>query len=503
MVRHSHMRRHLPFCLDAVEGHQIAVLTVLAMLLMTSVGLSAQTNSSNQNGKTTEASSGTRAAAPSLLRELNNSMEALVARVSPAVVQIVVTGYGFLEQHRGQDVPVVGRQRGIGSGVIVDSDGYIITNAHVVEGAQQIQVVLSHPFANSKGQVDSRERQVLPAKVIGIDHESDLAVIKVEATSLPTMSLADSQGVHQGQLVFAIGSPEGLDDSVTMGVVSSPLRQPVPDSPMVYIQTDASINPGNSGGPLVDDQGALVGINTMIFTLGGGSEGIGFAIPADCVRFVYQSLRRYGQVYRAEIGAQVQEITPDLAVGLGLTRKWGVIVSDVLPGGMSAAAGLRAGDIVMSVDHQLIEDLPSYTAALYLHPLNQPVEVRILRGGQTLAFAIPFVVHQEGLEYPPIGPDNLLSQLRVFAIDLNEHVLPFLKGLRSGSGVLVVAQAINAASVQTGLQPGDVIRTVNRITVHSLEQLRTVMSSMREGEPVVLQIERQGHLQYLAFALNG
>ena len=503
MVRHSHMRRDLPCRLNAVEAYWIADLAVLAVLLMISVGLSAETNSSAQSRRRTEAGSETRAAAPDLLRELNNSMEALVARVSPAVVQIVVTGYGFLDQHRGQDVPVVGRQRGIGSGVIVDSNGYIVTNAHVVEGAQQIQVVLSHPFPNSKVQVDSHEGRVLPAKVIGIDHESDLALIKVEATNLHTMSLADSQGVHQGQLVFAIGSPEGLDDSVTMGVVSSPLRQPDPDSPMVYIQTDAPINPGNSGGPLVDDQGALVGINTMIFTQGGGSEGIGFAIPADCVRFVYDNLRRYGQVYRAEIGAQVQEITPDLAVGLGLTRKWGVIVSDVVPGGVLAATGLRAGDIVISVDRQPIEDLPSYRAALYLHPLNRPVEVRILRGGQTLAFAIPFVVHQEGLEYPPIGQDNLLSQLRVFAIDLNEQVRPFLKGLRSDSGVLVVAQAINAASAQTGLQPGDVIRTVNRTTVYSLEQLRTVMSSMKEGEPVVLQIERQGHLQYLAFALNG
>ena len=241
----------------------------------------------------------------------------------------------------------------------------------------------------------------------------------------------------------------------------------------------------------------------MIFTQGGGSEGIGFAIPADCVRFVYHNLRRYGQVYRAEIGAQVQEITPDLAFGLGLTRKWGVLFSDVVPGGMSAAAGLKVGDIVISVDRHPIDGVPSYRAALYLHPLNRPVEVRILRSGQSLALAIPFVVHQEGLEYPPIGPDNLLSQLRVFAIDLNEQVRPFLKGLRSDSGVLVVAQSINAASAQTGLQPGDVIRTVNRTTVHSLEQLRTVMSSMREGEPVVLQIERHGHLQYLAFALNG
>lgn len=498
------MRRDLVFHLtETVSARRIAVLAVLVVLLATSTGLSAQSNSSKQSEKSTEAGSGTRAAAPSLLRELNSSMETLVARVSPAVVQIIVSGYGVLEEQRGQGVPVVGREKGIGSGVIVDSDGYIITNAHVVEGAQQILVVLSHPLPNSRVQVDSHEKRVLRAKVIGIDRESDLAVIKVEATGLPTMSLADSEEVYQGQLVFAIGSPEGLEDSVTMGVVSSPLRQPDPDSPMVYIQTDAPINPGNSGGPLVDVQGALVGINTMILTQGGGSEGIGFAIPVSSVRFVYQYLRRYGQVYRAEIGAEVQEITPDLAVGLRLTRKWGVIVSDVMPAGVSAAAGLRVGDIVISLDRQPIEGIPSYRAALYLHPLNRPVEVRILRGGQTLALAIPFVVHHEEPEYPPIGQANLLSQFRVFAVDLNEQLRPLLKGLRSSSGVLVVAQAVNAASAQSGLQPGDVIRMVDRTTVQSLEQLRTVISSMPQGEPVVLQIERQGHLQYLAFALNG
>src|SRR4030081_1159820 len=268
------------------------------------------------------------------LRELDSSLEAVVAKVSPAVVQIVVTGYGPLEDQGHINTAVIVREHAIGSGVIVDPDGYIMTNAHVVEGAQRIRVILPPPPTDSPLEPQPvRATQILDAKLLGTHKASDLALLKVEASHLPTLTLASEQRVRQGELVLAIGSPEGLRDSVTMGVVSSVAREPDPDDPMVYIQTDAAINPGNSGGPLVDIDGNVVGINTMMLSKGGGSEGLGFAIPSTIGNFDYENLRKYGHVQRVTIGARTQNITPTMAKALGLTRSWGAIISDINPGG--------------------------------------------------------------------------------------------------------------------------------------------------------------------------
>src|SRR6202166_4508198 len=228
-------------------------------------------------------------ASSNLLRDLDRSLEKVVAKVSPAVVQIVVTGYGPLEDHGHNDTSRIVRQHAIGAGVIVDPDGYILTNAHVIEGAQRIRVILPSPAADSPLELQPiHAAQILDAKVLGTHKQSDLALLKVEATHLPAAPLRNDVQVHQGELVFAIGSPEGLLDSVTMGVVSCVARHPDPDDPMVYIQTDAAMNPGNSGGPLVDIDGNVVGLNTLMLSTGGGSEGLGFAIPAAIVNFDYQ-----------------------------------------------------------------------------------------------------------------------------------------------------------------------------------------------------------------------
>ena len=224
-------------------------------------------------------------------------------KVSPAVVQIQTTGYGPLnEGDKGQTALIV-RQHAVGSGVIVDSNGYIMTNAHVVEGAQRIRVALPMLSGASPANTPSGKRPILDAKLVGIHKETDLALLKIEATDLPTLSLEESQSTRVGQLVLAVGSPEGLQSSVTMGVISAVARQADPTKALNYVQTDAPINPGNSGGPLVDMNGYVVGINTFILSQSGGSEGLGFAIPARVVRFVYQSLRKYGHVHHVEIGA--------------------------------------------------------------------------------------------------------------------------------------------------------------------------------------------------------
>ncbi|HLJ15430.1 MAG TPA: trypsin-like peptidase domain-containing protein, partial [Bryobacteraceae bacterium] len=260
---------------------------------------------------------------------LNNALEGLAAKVSPAVVQILVTGYAPIHEENRSQTALIVRQHAVGSGVIVDPDGYIMTNAHVVEGAQRIRVALPLPGDSGRA-VPVGKRHILEAKLVGVHKDTDLALLKIDEKDLPTLSLLQ-QRVRVGQLVFAIGSPEGLQNSVTMGVISAVSRQPDPEKAMTYIQTDAPINPGNSGGPLVDMNGSVVGINTFILSEGGGSEGLGFAIPARIVDFVYRSLRKYGHVHKVEIGAVAQEITPSLADGLNLGQRFGVIIADVKP----------------------------------------------------------------------------------------------------------------------------------------------------------------------------
>ena len=275
-----------------------------------------------------------------VLRELDNAMESLSDLVGPSVVQIQVSAYGPGEDENSNPQMFV-YLHAIGSGIIVDSDGYIMTNNHVVAGAQRVRVVLPDlPKASSAG--PGEHNRIYEAEILGTDPESDLALIKINARGLPVIALDSSRKVRQGQLVFAIGSPEGLPSTVTMGIVSAVARQVGPKDPMAYIQTDSSINPGNSGGPLIDRDGYLVGINTFIISESKGSAGLGFAIPTARVKFVYESLRKYGFLRRAAIQALPQAITPALAKGLGLARATGVIVSDVTPGG-SCLFGRTAG----------------------------------------------------------------------------------------------------------------------------------------------------------------
>src|SRR5271156_1587482 len=219
-----------------------------------------------------------------LLVEFNESLQELTARVSPSIVQVQVTGYRAINDKNDTDASTIGRQRSLGSGAIVDPDGYIITNAHVVKGAQRVRVVLT-PATSGDSQVRAslgigEHIPPIPAKVIGVAPTIDLALLKIEAKGLPTIPFADYTKLKKGQLVLAFGNPEGLENTVTMGIVSAVARQPDPNSAAVYIQTDAPINPGNSGGPLVDTAGQLVGINTFILTESGGSQGLGFAIPS-------------------------------------------------------------------------------------------------------------------------------------------------------------------------------------------------------------------------------
>ncbi|MCU1222358.1 MAG: peptidase and chymotrypsin/Hap [Edaphobacter sp.] len=441
--------------------------------------------------------------ASGLLRELNTSLVTLTKDVTPAVVQIMVTSYGPIEPSSNTgDVALFARQHAIGSGVILDPNGYIITNAHVVEAAQRIRVTLSPAAANSQFDVAAAgEHRILEAKLVGADKDTDLALLKVDAHKLPVLGLAASRPVYPGEIVLAVGSPEGLQSSVTMGVVSSVERQPNPNEPAVYIQTDAPINPGNSGGPLVDIDGDVIGLNTMILSESGGSEGLGFAIPARTVRFVYENLRKYGHVHRLEIQAGAQEITPTLAQGLSLSQDWGVIISDVSPEGPAAAAGLETGDVVYSVDGRRIAGLPGFAAALYLHAPDQALPLDVLRGSQKLSLVVPAAQHHDKADDLKdfIDPQNLVSPLGVFVHDLDDDLRNAFPHIRIASGVIVVAQSPDLNSYTSSLRAGDILHAVNQTSIESVDQLRSMFRAIKSGQSMVLQIERAGKLQYVSF----
>jgi serine protease Do len=385
----------------------------------------------------------------------------------------------------------------------VDPDGYIMTNAHVVEGAQRIRVALPLP-GDSTRTVPVGKRQIVEARLIGVHKDTDLALLKIDEKNLPTLPFMQERA-RVGQLVFAIGSPEGLQNSVTMGVVSAVARQADPQKPLTYVQTDAPINPGNSGGPLVDMNGAVVGINTFILSEGGGSEGLGFAIPARIVDFVYHSLRKYGHVHKVEIGAEAQEITPTLADGLHLGQRWGVIVADVKTDGPAATAGLQIQDIVLSADDRRIETLPQLSSALYLHRLDQVLKLEILRGVKKKTLYVPAIEQRDPMDqlFDTADPEkSLVPRLGILATDLNKDLLNEVGALRISGGVVVLGRAADLITPDTGLQTGDVIHTLNTNPIKSMDDLRAAVQKLKSGDAVALQVERSDGLTYLSFEME-
>jgi serine protease Do len=437
------------------------------------------------------------------LAEVSESFESLAERVNPAVVSIFATGYS-----PGQGIvssrELISESRSRGSGVLLTDDGYIVTNAHVVAGARRVRLLL--PRRGEGGSILGTRGETAGAQIVGLDLETDLAVLKMEGTGLPHLELGDSEALRPGEIVFAFGSPLGLDNSVTMGVVSSIARQLRPEDPMIYIQTDASINPGNSGGPLVDALGRVVGINTLILSQSGGSEGLSFAAPSNIVRTVFEQIRRTGRVHRGEIGITAQTISPLMARGLELPQDWGAILADVGPGGPAAAAGLEPGDIVVSLDGKTMENARQLAVNLYQRSVSDRVRIEALRGAERLQFAVEVVARKDhpnrfaGMVHPD---RNLVPQLGILGIDLDRDMASFFSGLRRGSGVIVAARAAEAAPLEgEALRPGDVIYAVNRLEVSSLSELKAAIARYHPGDPVVIQVERSGSLRYISLEMN-
>jgi serine protease Do len=441
---------------------------------------------------------------PQTLDSLSHAFEELSRRVSPSVVQVVVTGYGVVDEEAPSADALLGLRRTGGSGVILDATGYIITNSHVIEGARRVQVLLPRA-AGATVSILRPRAQAVDATIVGIDDETDLAVLKVNEKNLPALGLADSDTLRQGQLVFAFGSPLGLENSVSMGIVSAVGRQLELDDPMVYIQTDAPINPGNSGGPLVDTTGKVVGINTLILSQGGGNEGIGFAAPSNIVKTVFEQIKSGGRVRRGTIGVYAQTITPTLATALKLPQEWGVILGDVFPQTPAAAAGLQIGDVVLTLDGKRMENGRQFDVNLYRRAVGDTVTVEVARRGQTLKFPVAVAERDDDPTRfaDMVSADrNIVPRLGVLALDIDERIASMIGELRVPHGVLVAARSADSPTADQALEPGDVIVSVNGTLVKALADLRSIVGRMPARAAAVFQVQRFGQLMFVALELE-
>lgn len=440
------------------------------------------------------------------LEQLSNSLQRVVTKVSPSIVQIEVSGYHRAgDDDEQSDAHLLIKGKTLGSGVILDSDGYIVTNAHVVEGGSRIRVLVDHGSlgASLRKQETSNVKR-LDARLIGIFKDADLAILKIEAKGLPALDIADSEKVKQGQIVLAIGNPEGLKDSVSMGLISGIAREKNIDGSVVYLQTDAAINSGSSGGALVDVNGNLVGITTFILTEGGGSEGLGFALPSRLVYQIYHQIRADGRVHHGDVGARIQAITPELAEGLHLSRDQGLIVADVVPEGPAEKAGLKVQDEISALDDNPVEILPQFATYLFNKRAGDSVKLDIRRGSMQLKLNVPVMDSDAGHDDPLEEIDtesSLVPRLGIVCAPLNTAALSPTSHHRSGSGVLVAAKMAHS-SLETGLVVGDIIRAVNGSVITTVAELRSTFETLKPGAAVALQIERRGKLRYIGLEIE-
>ncbi len=368
-------------------------------------------------------------------------------------------------------------QQGMGSGFIIAGDGKILTNAHVVKGADVVSVRLN----------DQRE---FKAKVIGLDENTDVALLKIEAKGLPIVSLGNSDGLEVGEWVLAIGAPFGLDYSATQGIVSATGRELPNENYVPFIQTDAAVNPGNSGGPLFNVQGEVIGINSQIYSRSGGYMGLSFAIPIKTAMGIAKQLESKGFVERGWLGVVIQEMNPQLAQQFGLDKPTGALVGDVSPGSPAEAAGLKAGDVILKFGSQPVKssrDLPPIVAAT---PIGEKTTVEIMRDGSktTLDVKVGKLKEDRVASLTPTTPDDATA-LNLTVQDLNEQQREQL-GVKQGG--VVVTEVDNGPAAEAGVREGDVVLQVNRKPVTSAKGFSDLVQARKKSDSTLLLIRRGG-----------
>jgi serine protease Do len=377
------------------------------------------------------------------------------------------------------------KQKSLGSGFIIDKDGYIITNNHVVEGAEEIKVKL----------VDGRE---FNAKVVGRDPKTDLALIKISSIfkDLPTLSLGDSDKIRVGDWVLAIGNPFGLGHTVTQGIISASGRTIGSGPYDNFLQTDAPINPGNSGGPLVNLKGEVIGINSSIIA---GGQGIGFAIPSNTAKSIIPQLKEKGNVTRGWIGVSIQSVTPEIAKAFGIKEQRGALVSDVVPGGPADTAGVKRGDIIIAFDGKDIKNMSELPAIVAVTPIGKTVDIKVIRNGkeimlkltiaemtgEKLASQIPLPEKNLGLTVDDIKP-RWMNEFRI----------------KDKTGVVIIDVTPYSPVDDAGLQAGDVIKEVNRRPISNMKDYENVIGTFEKGKPVLFLIKRGAQTFYVSISIS-
>ncbi|MBA4371687.1 MAG: peptidase [Thermodesulfovibrio sp.] len=440
---------------------------------------------------------------PKQIVDTSKAFSEIAGAISPAVVNISSTKivkrdanplfddqfFDLFNPFREFRTPKKWKEQSLGSGVIVSADGFIITNNHVIEQAQEIRITLF-------------DKRSFKARIIGADPKTDIAVIKVDAKELPTVQWGDSDKLQVGEFVLAIGNPFGLSHTVTMGIISAVGRANVGIADYEdFIQTDAAINPGNSGGPLVNIRGELIGINTAIFSRSGGYQGIGFAVPSNMVRLVMGQLEQKGKVTRGWLGVTIQELTPELSQKFGLKQSKGALIGDIAKGSPAEKSGLIRGDIITEYDGKKVKDVGNLRNMVAQSKIGTEVPVTILRGDKEYSVKILIAELPRDLAESSRGnsPDEQTFEglVGLNVMDLTKEVARQLGLNKEEKGVVVIRVEPGSASEEAGIRKGDVIQEVNRKKVERLDDYNKIISGMQPGDTLLLFVNRAGKKFYV------